>query len=63
MTPIDADFNDDGDVDLDDFACLQNCFGGEGVPVGPECAAADINRDGDVDLDDFDSLQWVMEGP
>ena len=63
MTPIDADFNDDGDVDLADFACFQVCFTGPELPPGEECQSHDIDRDGDVDLDDFDSLQWVMEGP
>ncbi|MCH8250811.1 MAG: hypothetical protein IID36_00005, partial [Planctomycetes bacterium] len=37
MTPIDADFNDDGDVDLADFACFQICFTGPELPPGEEC--------------------------
>ncbi|MFW6154853.1 MAG: hypothetical protein ACOC95_06510 [Planctomycetota bacterium] len=53
-TPLDtgpalqADFDGDGDVDLDDFVILKTNFG-----VGTTHAEGDADGDGDVDLDDF----------
>ncbi len=63
MTPIDADFDDDGDVDVGDFHCLQTCLTGPAAPVDPECQICDINRDSHVDLDDYRAFQWVLTGP
>ncbi len=58
-TPLDeppptlqADFDGDGDVDLDDFAILKLGFG-----VGTTHAEGDADEDGDVDLDDFAILK------
>lgn len=44
-----GDFDDDGDVDLDDFATLKSNFGRSDVTA----AEGDCDGDGDVDLDDF----------
>jgi hypothetical protein len=51
-----GDFDNDGDVDLDDFALFAVCYGGPGYPPGPDCPSgidADLDGDGDVDLLDF----------
>jgi len=45
---LQADFDGDGDVDLDDFVILKNHFG-----TGTTHAEGDADLDGDVDLDDF----------
>ena len=62
MTPIDADFDDDDDSDLYDFAAFQSCMTGPGAPVQAECRAYDINRNGRIDMDDLRVLQWVFTG-
>jgi len=48
-----ADFNEDGDVDGDDFLTWQ---GGFGIPSGAQKSDGDADGDGDVDGDDF--LLW-----
>jgi hypothetical protein len=48
-----GDFDHNANVDLLDFAALQNCFTAEGGAIGPECACADYDDDGDSDLFDF----------
>jgi len=49
-----GDANDDGTVDLDDFAVLKIHFG---VTEGATWALGDFNGDGAVDLDDFAILK------
>jgi probable HAF family extracellular repeat protein len=63
MTPIDADFNDDGHTDLFDFAAFQACFPASGTGIDPECHACDINRDGEIDLADYQAYGWALKGP
>ena len=59
-----ADFDGDGDVDLNDFATFQLCYGGPNRPLGPLCTAqADFDGDGDVDLNDFATFQGCFNGP
>jgi hypothetical protein len=58
LTPVawlPGDFDEDGDVDLDDFAAFAYCLQGPIVtyPAGHFCLDADANHDADVDLDDF----------
>jgi hypothetical protein len=48
-----GDFDVDYDVDMFDFAHLQACFSGSGVPNDVGCADADLDTDGDVDQSDF----------
>jgi len=61
--PIHADFDCDGDVDLNDFAQFQVCFNGPGQAPGPDCNAdADFDDDGDVDVNDFAALQICFNG-
>ncbi len=62
------DFDNDGDVDLDDFAIVAACLDGpdELTPPGGcspgDFADADQDSDGDVDLDDFALLQLEFTG-
>lgn len=58
-----GDFDNDGDVDLVDFASLQRCFSGTGVMEPCECRFLDIDEDGDVDLADFGLFQANVSGP
>jgi hypothetical protein len=51
---VSVDFDRDGDVDMGDFAFLQLCFSGDGIPqADPACANALL--DGDDDVDGVDS--------
>ncbi len=62
--PVPGDFTADGDVDLEDFALIQLCYGGPNAP--PEytaCAPADMDGDADVDLDDFTLFAKCFNGP
>ncbi len=67
VTTVDAglgDFDDDGDVDLTDFAGFQACFNGPNrEPARPDCGSADFDDDNDVDLTDFASFQSCFNGP
>jgi len=51
-----GDLDDDGDVDLLDFALFQACFTGPQVSAPEQCQSADLDRDGDVDVMDF----WIF---
>ena len=51
-----ADFDEDGDVDGEDFLIWQEGFG---TPSGAEKIDGDYDNDGDVDGDDF--LGWQTE--
>ena len=60
-----GDFDEDGDVDLGDFACFRACYNGPNRPygAGPACRIVDDDRDGDVDLRDFQVFQSCYTGP
>jgi len=72
-----ADFDADGDVDLDDFARFQACVTGPAIPYNPAALppgcvmpldannqiAADADRDGDLDQADFGVFQRCYSGP
>jgi hypothetical protein len=59
-----ADFDEDCDTDLADFAKLQACFNGPNQPAKPGCeVAADLDGDADVDLADFARFQACFNGP
>jgi len=62
VSPWAADFDGDGDVDLNDFAALESCLGSPdaGLPTG--CEAKDFDLDGDVDLLDFAGFQIEFGG-
>jgi hypothetical protein len=70
-----ADFDQDCDVDLNDFQLFTACAMGAGVPYNPVslpagCTlavngvilAADFDSDGDVDHDDFGTFQLCYSG-
>jgi hypothetical protein len=56
----DGDFEPDGDVDLEDYAAFQICFGQ--VAVGG-CQPGNLTGDGTIDLDDHSLLVNQMDGP
>ena len=58
-----ADFDNDGDVDQDDFGHFQICFSGNGIQYAPGCAEADANGDDDVDALDLRWFLSCMAGP
>ena len=59
-----ADFDSDGDVDIDDFGEFQNCFTGPGLINDVQnCGLFDTDDDGDVDLRDFSDFQLCWSGP
>ncbi|MCH7840744.1 MAG: DUF3466 family protein, partial [Planctomycetes bacterium] len=63
MTPIDTDFDNDGDTDLLDFAALHSCLSGPNTALNEECRMRDIDRNGVVDLKDFRVFQWSYSPP
>ncbi len=48
-----ADFNDDGDVDGQDFTVLQQCLTSSLSELPAECIPVDLDVDGDVDCQDW----------
>jgi len=59
-----GDLDEDGDVDLADFAGFQACFNGPNrSPKKLGCENADFEPDGDVDLADFALFQACFNGP
>ena len=58
-----ADIDNDGDVDLADFAVLQHCFTGSGGGVPSGCAVANLDGDADIDLSDYELFQNGCTGP
>ncbi len=71
MISADGDVDNDGQVDLGDFAVFALCMAGpEASPAPPEpitaygCKAAfDFESDGDVDIHDFAEFQRLVTGP
>ncbi len=60
-----GDFDDDGDVDLDDSGSFMACFtGADGGPVASGCVPGDFDDDGDVDCVDWDGFvdAWTEPG-
>ncbi len=54
-----GDVDRDGDVDLDDFAAFQTCFG---MPYTVYCNCADMNNDKSVDLADYVLFEAALAG-
>lgn len=52
ILPPDPDSDEDGDVDLRDFAAFQNCFS-ETEAVSGACVGLDLNSDSVIDLEDL----------
>jgi len=61
VAALKGDEEPDCDIDLEDFAGLQVCFG-DG-PLDPGCDAFDVEPDIDVDLTDFAAIQSSISGP
>ncbi len=58
-----GDFDLDEDVDLDDFAVMQACLSGIGIPQqDPSCQAARLDVDPDVDTNDLDLFLTCLSG-
>ena len=58
-----VDFDEDGDVDQEDFGRFQACYTGPGVPQNaPNCFNAKLDDDDDVDVGDFSVFQRCMTG-
>ncbi|MHC4795467.1 MAG: DUF7948 domain-containing protein [Planctomycetota bacterium] len=58
-----ADYNNDNDVDQEDFGHFQECMTGHGNPqTDPACLNTRLDGDVDVDLDDFQLFQSCMNG-
>jgi len=61
---IPGDFDDDGDVDLADFAEFQICALGPAISqTAPVCTDAWLDADDDVDLNDFAIFEGCFGGP
>lgn len=60
-----ADFDRDGDTDLNDFSYFQTCYAGPNRPptLPSACGDADMDHDSDVDLVDFGVLSRCFNGP
>jgi hypothetical protein len=56
------DFDNDGDVDGEDFARFAACSSGPDVALSIDCDPADFDRDGDSDLDEFGLVQKCFSG-
>jgi hypothetical protein len=62
--PVTGDFDNDQDVDQEDFGHFQTCYSGSGrPPIETGCQDADLNRDGVVDVGDFCIFQSCVGGP
>ena len=57
-----ADYDADGDVDIEDFHMFQYCYHGAGYPVSTVCRIADMDGDSDVDISDFGVFQICFNG-
>jgi len=62
--PPKGSYDGDADLDLIDFAALQRCFTGDGVPVTDiDCLTFDFDFDSDVDGADLAAFQGRVTGP
>ena len=60
---VSADFDDDNDVDLEDFGHLQACLTGRAVPqTDPGCWDARLDADEDIDGDDVALFRACLSG-
>ncbi len=64
LTAMPGDWDDDGDVDIFDFAAWTGCVTGpaNGPPV-TGCAMFDFDGDIDVDMSDFAQFEQLFAGP
>jgi len=60
---VPGDFDNDCDVDQEDFGHFQACMTGPGIEVtDPQCLDAKLDADTDVDADDFGMFQACLSG-
>lgn len=60
---VQADLDEDGDVDVDDLDHFLTCVSGPGIPqIVPACINARLDSDSDVDQSDFGLLQRCYSG-
>ncbi len=57
-----GDCDDDGDVDLIDYACFHDCLTGPNGGLLPGCEPFDFDGDNDTDVFDFAELQVAFGG-
>ncbi len=57
---VPGDCDEDGDVDLADYACFFECESGVGGGVDPNCETYDFDVDDDVDLTDWGRFQVLF---
>jgi hypothetical protein len=57
-----ADFDEDGDVDREDYDAFETCASGPAIPLDPGCEGKDFDNDNDVDQSDFGILQGCYSG-
>lgn len=57
-----GDFDQDGDVDLEDFSYLQRCLAGPGVLPAAGCERALLDQDDDVDQNDVEVFRRCLSG-
>jgi hypothetical protein len=63
LDTVQADFDGDGDVDLEDFARFQSCTTGSGASQNdPACQNARFDLDDDVDRSDLSVFQGCVSG-
>ena len=62
VVSVSPDFDQDLDVDMDDFGHLQRCFTAIGVPIASGCEAADLDGDGGVKQTDFAIFDGCLSG-
>lgn len=55
-----GDFDGDGDVDLEDAAVFQWCFG---QTAAPSCYAGNLAGDANIDMSDYITFETVLSGP
>lgn len=61
--PVPGDFDRDGDVDQNDFAHIQACLSGMGIPqADTACADTHFDGDSDVDYDDMVIFNRCLRG-
>ena len=59
-----CDFDQDHDVDQEDFGKFQSCYSGPGIAQNDaSCSGARLDDDDDVDLSDFALFQGCISGP
>jgi hypothetical protein len=63
VVTLPGDFDQDGDVDHDDFDAFEVCFGNPGVHARIECEPGDFDGDADIDCDDWAAFQLAWTEP